>query len=171
MAHSFVPEGDPTASNWGNTMAQTINRDAGRDAADKVADTAAEAVGKTAEAVTAATERTIEGARDMAERARRPMVRLMSGQAAPEMAELVGAEADLARFWLDLVREQMQRNIDTMQRLAAVRDWREALEIQNEYIRESMAGMTQGMHRQMDLAGTMTSRLLATGREGLKDAA
>ena len=71
-----------------------------------------------------------------------------------------GPRADLARFWLDLVREQMQRNLDTMQRLAAVRDWREALEIQNEYMRESMAGMTQGMHRQMDLAGTMTSRLL-----------
>ncbi len=152
-------------------MAQTINRDAGRDGPEKMADTATEVVGKSAETVMAATERAVEGAEDFVENARRPMMRLLSGEIPPQVTDLVEAETDLTRLWLDLVREQTQRNFETMQQLAAARDWRSAVAIQSEFLRESITQMTQGMHRQMELAKGITSRLLTTGERKMKDAA
>ena len=58
-----------------------------------------------------------------------------------------------------------------MQRLAAACDWRSAVEIHGEHLHESTTRMIQGLHRQMNLANGMTSRLLTTGHRELKDAA
>ena len=57
-----------------------------------------------------------------------PMVRLVLDRTAPAMQDMVKAESDLATFWLEMTRDQAQHTIETMQRLAGVRDWREALD-------------------------------------------
>ena len=56
------------------------------------------------------------------------MVRLVLDRTAPAMQDMVKAESDLATFWLEMTRDQAQHTIETMQRLAGVRDWREALD-------------------------------------------
>ena len=51
-----------------------------------------------------------------------------------------------------------------MQRLASVRDWREALDLQSDYLRESMARMAEGISRQLNLTRTLTHSMLDAGR-------
>ena len=158
-------------------MAQATNRDdtkqatdAAKSGVDRTADLAKEAVSKTTAKVTAATDAALDKGREVADQTGAPMVRLVLDQAAPAMRDLVKAEGDLATFWVGLAREQVQFNIETMQRLATTRDWREAMEIQADYLRQSMARMSDGLTRQMELAGNMTSRFLAAG-EKIKKAA
>lgn len=158
-------------------MAQATNRDNAKQATDaakagvdRTTDLAKEAVTDTTAKVTASTEAALDKGRAVADQAGAPMVRLVLDQAAPAMRDLVKAEGDLATFWIGLAREQVQFNIETAQRLAATRDWREAMEIQTDYLRQSMARMGDGLTRQMELAGSMTSRFMAAG-EKLKKAA
>lgn len=50
----------------------------------------------------------------------------------------VEAEGELTGLWLELTREQVARNVALLGRLAATRDWREALEVQQAFLRESL---------------------------------
>ena len=124
-------------------MAQTTGRDNVRGEADKAADMAQEVVAQATDAMTqgiaastdevqSGTERMLDAAKDLTEQAPSPMVRLVLDRTAPAMHDMVKAESDLATFWLEMTRDQAQHTIDTMQRLAGVRDWREALDLQSQ---------------------------------------
>lgn len=163
-------------------MAQTTGRDNVRGETDKAADTAQEVVAETTDAMTqgiaastaemqSGTERMLNAAKDLTEQALSPMVRLVPDRTAPAMHDMVKAESDLATFWLEMTRDQAQHTIDTMQRLAGVRDWREALDLQASYLRESMARMSQGISRQLTLTRSLAGSMLDAGRSKLKDAA
>lgn len=159
-------------------MAQTSSRETARHDVKQTGEAAAEAIDQTAdqarettETLAEATEAALERGREVAERAAAPTMRLVLDEAGPAMRDLVKAETDLAAFWIELAREQMQRNVQTMQRLAATRDWREALEIQHDYVHQTMTRLGQGMTRQMEMAGDMTSRWLSARQDGLKKAA
>ena len=163
-------------------MAQSTGRDnignepgkgvgAAKRMADRAADMATDAVAQTTEAMNAGTERVLEASRDFAESVRAPMVRLVLDRTAPAMQDMVQAESDLATFWLEMTRDQTQHTIETMQRLAEVREWRDAFEIQSDYFRTSMARMSEALLRQMKLVGSMTKSLMAASRADLRDAA
>ena len=105
----------------------------------------------------------------LAERA--PTLRLVLDRAAPAMQELVRAESDLASFWLESARDHTRLAFETMQRLASTRDWKSALTIQAEYLRESMVLFQEGMLQQMRVTSDMTTSLMSPRGEQLKDAA
>lgn len=141
-------------------MAQIANRDdtaraadARKEAGDTNVELAREMGGRNAEAV-----------KDAARRAGEIGRRTVDGaaQAAQDMAD---AEQDAARLWFDAAGEQLRHNIETFQRLAAVRDWREAVEIQGTYVRESMSRLAHLLSAQLEAFGSVTSRLVAAGRE------
>ena len=163
-------------------MAQTTGRDSARSETGKAAEMAhdmgeqttgavAEGIAATAEAVQSGTERMLDTAKELAAGAASPMVRLVLDRTAPAVQDMVKAESDLASFWLEVTRDQAQHTIETMQRLAGVRDWREALDVQSTYLRESMARMAEGISRQLSLTHTLTNSMLDAGRANLKDAA
>ena len=137
-------------------MAQTTGRDSARSEAARLPTwrrtrsrhgrAVADGIAATTEAVTGRTERTLDAAE---EHGREGAQARWSGWCSTgphrRCTTWSKAESDLARFWLEMTRDQAQHTIETMQRLAAVRDWREALELQSEYLRESMARMAEGI--------------------------
>ena len=56
-------------------------------------------------------------------------------------SQLLTAEGGLAGFWLELAREQVAQGAETFGKLAATRDWREALELQGTLVRGSFERM------------------------------
>jgi hypothetical protein len=70
-------------------------------------------------------------------------------------------EADVANAWLTLGRDQLEHNVETFKRMAAIRDMRELAELQQEYVRVSLSRATQLFLRQTVAAG----RLFASGRQ------
>jgi hypothetical protein len=70
-------------------------------------------------------------------------------------------EADVANAWLTLGRDQLEHNVETFKRMAAIRDMRELAELQQEYVRVSLSRVTQLVLRQTVAAG----RLFASGRQ------
>ena len=60
------------------------------------------------------------------------------GQQQGTASAVVEAEGELTGLWLELTREQVARNVELLGRLAATRDWREALEVQQGFLRESL---------------------------------
>lgn len=159
-------------------MAQASSRDTARNNVKQTGEVAAEAIDQTAdhahestESLAQAAEAALERGREIAGRTAAPMMRLVLDEAGPAMRDLVKAETDLAAFWIEFGREQMQRNVQTLQRLAATRDWREAMEIQHDYVHQSMTRLGQGMTRQMEMAGDMASRWFSARQDGLKKAA
>ena len=153
-------------------MAQATNRDDAKQATDaakagvdRTADLAKEAVSKTTAKVTAATDAALDKGREVADQADRaaPMVRLVLDQAAPAMRDLVKAEGDLATFWVGSLANRCsstsRRCSGSRPRAIGARRWRS---------RPSICGrawrcMSDGLTRQMELAGNMTSRFLAAG--------
>ncbi|HKH67768.1 MAG TPA: phasin family protein, partial [Reyranella sp.] len=53
------------------------------------------------------------------------------------VSQVFKAEGGLAGFWLELMREQVAHNAETFGKLAATRDWREAVELQGTLVRRS----------------------------------
>lgn len=132
-------------------MAQSAHRDDTNRAAD--------AVKETSERVADAGRQTVERSADAATRA-------MSGSARAARNTLA-AEGDVARLWLEATSEQMRHQVETFQRLMAVRDWREAAEIQSSFMRESLSRMANLMASQLELSSGLTSRMLTAGRDEL----
>lgn len=135
---------------------------------ERTADAAVESVARGAAEVEAGARRALDAA---AEAAGTPMLRLVLDRTAPAMQEMVRAERDLATFWIELTRDQSEHTIETCRRLAEVRDWREAFQIQSDYLQRSLGRMGEAMARQLKLARVMTTSLIAVGRTELKDAA
>lgn len=88
-------------------------------------------------------------------------VRKASGRTGPIARQTQAEEADVANAWLTLGRDQLEHNVETLKRTAAIRDVRELAELQQEYVRVSLSRATQLFLRQTVAAG----RLFAAGRQ------
>jgi len=88
-------------------------------------------------------------------------VREMSERAGPIARQVQAEEAALAHAWLTLGRDQLEHNVETFKRMAAIRDVRELAELQQEYVRLSLSRAVQLFFRQTLVAG----RLFASGRQ------
>jgi hypothetical protein len=75
----------------------------------------------------------------------------------------VEAEGQLTGLWLELTREQVARNVELLGRLAAARDWREALEVQHGFVRESLDRASRLHGRYLEL---VWRALASAGRGG-----
>jgi hypothetical protein len=140
---------------------------------------------KAAEAARTTAARAIDTAGDMAEQGRDKTLRVIQKTAAtaeamadgsqnatqrfaalsaPATSRMLQTESHPARFWMELAGEQMVQNLAFMNRLAATRDWREALALQHAFTRDSVARLNEGMSRSMGLSGKAMARLLTAGR-------
>jgi chromosome segregation ATPase len=80
-------------------------------------------------------------------------------------SQLLTAEGGLAGFWLELVREQVAQGAETFGKLAATRDWREALELQGTLVRGSFERMGRLNGRYLEAV----QAVLATAGSAAKD--
>lgn len=89
-------------------------------------------------------------------------------QAARQSTQVAGEIGDL---FVSLVQEQMQHNVEVLQSLARVRDWREALDVQNAYLRASIERMTRGTTRYVEVVTKLTTGMAGIVSEQAKKAA
>ena len=80
---------------------------------------------------------------------------LPTTQAALEMVKVGGA---VVGFWFLRGTEQLAHNSLTLTKLAAARDWQEALRIQNSFLREGLSRLNEGMSRYADEARRIVAR-------------
>lgn len=122
-----------------------------RDQVRDVQEASVDMAEKTANHVTAAVEQTA-----------RHMPKLATGGA--------GSMIDPASFWQDLIKEQIEHNLDAFRKLTAARHWHECLNIQNGYIAGNLARMSQAASRCMQLTGAMAASQ-PTSRNGANERA
>lgn len=127
-------------------------------------------VEQAAEAAQAGAERQAEATQALADQAA-PMLRLVLDRTGPAMQEMVQAEGELAGFWLNTVREQAQLSLDTIGRLAAVRDWPTAFRVQSEFAHQSLALLQEGVLQHLKLTGAITTSLVAVAGTDRREAA
>ena len=82
-------------------------------------------------------------------------------QAKPVARKLLRTESDLAGLWMAVTRDQLQHNIDTLQRLTTVRDFNGLIQLQSEFVRQSMSRATQAVLRQFNFAGQVAKTAAA----------
>jgi hypothetical protein len=70
--------------------------------------------------------------------------------------------ADLAAFWLKVMQEQTEQNIEAMRRLAGAQTCEEKLAVQSSFLSGSLARMQDVFTRYIELASTMTGDMLNT---------
>ena len=80
---------------------------------------------------------------------------LPAAQAALEMVKVGGA---VAGFWFQRGTEQLAHNTQTLNKLAAARDWQEALAIQNSFFCDGLSRLNDGMSRYANEAGRIVAR-------------
>jgi competence ComEA-like helix-hairpin-helix protein len=135
----------------------------GVEAAQRAAD-------KGAEVTSIATRQGAEAAQRGAEAAQR--VAGQFAEAGRATAERSGETAqDLGRLVVDLMNEQVQANVETLQALARARTWREALEVQNQYVRGNVERATQGASRYVEAVTKLVAGVAQVGREQARKAA
>lgn len=78
---------------------------------------------------------------------------------------------NVTTLFVSLVSEQMQHNVQVMQSLARVRNWREALEVQNDYFRASVERMTNATGRYVEAVTKLTAGMANLARHEAKKAA
>jgi hypothetical protein len=72
--------------------------------------------------------------------------------------EMLKAGATMAGFWLQQGNDQLAHQARTVKKLAAAHDWRERLEIQSAFLRDSLSRLNQGAARYVDVTGAMMAR-------------
>ena len=146
-------------------MAQTARAEterasnAARDMADRTGDAAAQLVRDAA----STTEDVVGWSADAARR-----FLVLPSRTALELLEV---ERELVSAWVNLAGEQMTHNAETLGQLAASRDWREAVEIQKAFVRDSLSRLADSVNRCLDRQGEMVANLLATGEGEMRKAA
>ena len=80
---------------------------------------------------------------------------LPATQAALEMVKVGGA---VVGFWFQRATEQLAHNSQALKKLAAARNWQEALEIQNSFLCDGFSRLNDGMSRYADEAGRIVAR-------------
>jgi competence ComEA-like helix-hairpin-helix protein/phasin family protein len=140
---------------------------AGVEAAHQAAQRAAD---KGAEVTSIATRQGAEAAQRGAEAAQR--VAGQFAEAGKAAAERSGETAqDLGRLVVDLMNEQVQANVEALQDLARARTWREALEVQNRYVRGNVERASQGASRYVEAVTKLVAGVAQAGREQARKAA
>ena len=77
---------------------------------------------------------------------------------APTAFEMLKAGATMAGFWLQQGNDQLGHQARIVKKLAAAHDWRERLEIQSAFLRDSLSRLNQGVARYVDVTGAMMAR-------------
>jgi competence ComEA-like helix-hairpin-helix protein/phasin family protein len=81
------------------------------------------------------------------------------------------AASELSGLVVSLLKEQMQANVETLQAMARVRNWSDAIELQNEFFRGNVERMTQGASRYVEtMTRLLTSVANVTSEEAKKAA-
>ena len=86
-------------------------------------------------------------------------------------SQVLAAEGDLASFWLELAREQVADNAETWRKLAAARDWREALELQGTLVRDSVGRMSRLNGRCLETVRAVLEAASSAAKDGTDKAA
>lgn len=146
-------------------MAQTTGRDTAH--GENAAEAAAEVTRQMQEGTGAA----LDKAQKLAEEMASPMLRLVLDRTPPAMRELVEKEGELASFWFETGRAQIEHTLETMRHLAEARDWQEMLRIQSAWLQASMARSGEIALRQIQLVGTLTGGMMTSARKELHKAA
>ena len=169
---------------FGVQVAQDVTKKAGETAqkgaeiasfaAKSGADVASFAAKSGADAAKQAADRTAEAgqqvARAGADMAHRAMAAVGDAekQAARRSTE---AATDVSQLFVSLVKEQMEHNVEVMKSLARVRNWREALDVQNAYLRASIERMTNGTTRYVEVVTKLATGMASLTRDEVKKAA
>ena len=93
-------------------MAQTTGRDTAH------GEKAAEAAADVTKRIQQETEAALDKARKSAEEMTSPMLRLVLDRSTPAMREIVEKESELASFWFETGRAQLEHTMETMRHLA-----------------------------------------------------
>jgi hypothetical protein len=70
-------------------------------------------------------------------------------------SEVLEAEADLTGLWFELAREHAAQQAELFGKFAAARDWQEALEVQNAFVRDSFDRMNRLNSRYLEMIWTL----------------
>lgn len=81
------------------------------------------------------------------------------------------AVSDLGGLFVGLVNEQVQHNVETFRALARARSFREAMEVQNGYLRASVERATQGSTRYVEVVSKLVAGMVTVGRAEARKAA
>jgi competence ComEA-like helix-hairpin-helix protein/phasin family protein len=81
------------------------------------------------------------------------------------------AASELSGLVVSLLKEQMQANVETLQAMARVRNWSDAIELQNEFFRGNVERMTQGASRYVETMTRLLTSVASVGSEEAKKAA
>jgi hypothetical protein len=79
--------------------------------------------------------------------------------------ELFRTEGEFARIWAELAGTWMTRSADMRRRLAATGEGRAAVEIHEEFTRDSLGRVAEAVDRCLDLQRDMVRRLLAASTQ------
>ena len=126
--------------------------------------------GETGRAAEDAGKKTVDAVQDMANRTADTARRTFDASTRGAKS-VFNTENDLARLWLQTASEQFRHNIETLQRLAAVRDWHEAVDIQGTYVRESLERMAHLLESYFDVTGAAAQRMLSAGQKEWRNVA
>lgn len=159
--------------------------DAGKAVANAGAEGAKTVANATAQTAKTAADVGAEATRRVAERTAE--VTSISARGGVEAAQrLVGVAADaekrlahrsnevatdLGRLAVNMMNEQLQANVETLQALARAKTWREALEVQNDYVRGNIERATQGASRYVEAVTRLVAGAAKIGRDEVKKAA
>lgn len=126
--------------------------------------------GETGRAAEDAGKKTVDVAQDIANRTADTARRTFDASTRGAKS-VFNTENDLARLWLQTASEQFRHNIETLQRLAAVRDWHEAVDVQGAYVRESLERMAHLLESYFDVTGAAAQRMLSAGQKEWRNVA
>ena len=156
------------------SFAAKSGADVASSAAKSGSDVASFAAKSGADAAKQAADRTAEAgqqvARAGADMAHRAMAAV--GDAEKQVARRsTEAATDVSQLFVSLVKEQMEHNVEVMKSLARVRNWREALDVQNAYLRASIERMTNGTTRYVEVVTKLATGMASLTRDEVKKAA
>jgi phasin family protein len=114
-----------------------------------------------------AAERTAEAGQEAAQRT----MAAVSGAEKQTARHSAEAATDISQLFVSIVNEQMQHNVEVLQSLARVRNWREALDVQNAYLRTSIERMSSGTTRYVEVVTKLTAGMVDLTRGAAKKAA
>lgn len=160
-----------TANKATETARETTGKavGAGKEAAGKTVEMTKEAAGRATGAAKEASEQVTGSMREATERTGKTASRMVDN-GSRALGTMLDAENNIVKLWMDTTREQLEHNAETLHRLLAVRDWREAAEIQTEYVRESLSRFSHLMSAQLEVSGAVSEKVVAVGREQAKEA-
>jgi hypothetical protein len=163
-----MPQAGSAPARAANVAADTANgtSDTGARGSGRTIARSADAVPRRAEHAAGTTTRLTQRT---APAAAAPTGRSAAGELAAlpswALAELFKTEGAFARVWVELVSAQMACNAETLRRLAASRDWREAVAIHQAFARDNLARVAEAVDRCLALQHELVNRVLAAAGE------